>query len=152
MSISTTSGTCIIPTLSRLVLCAAFLPAGWVKIMEKTEFSGDDAQRLIELGVIDAPTQANIGLSRSIVPASWQDDPATADPAPAETQDLQAELRLGVVGQVDLGLPEPLRLRVERPVAERPSRLGLRGRAHEQDAAREQERRPLGPFHLECSR
>lgn len=89
MSLSNTSGTCIIPTLSRLVLCAAFLPTGWVKIMEKTEFSGDDAQRLIELGVIDAPTQANIGLSRSIVPASWQDDAATADRAPAETQDPQ---------------------------------------------------------------
>ncbi|MEE9131228.1 MAG: DoxX family protein [Phycisphaerales bacterium] len=89
MSFSTASGTCIIPTLSRLVLCAAFLPAGWGKIMEKTEFSGDAAQRLIELGVIDAPTQANIGLSRFIVAASWQQDAGTADPAPAETQDPQ---------------------------------------------------------------
>ena len=87
MSFSTASGTCIIPTLSRLVLCAAFLPAGWGKVMEKVEFSGDDAQRLIELGVIDAPTQANIGQSRSIVLASWQDDVETSEPAPAESQD-----------------------------------------------------------------
>lgn len=87
MSLSTASGTCIIPTLSRLVLCAAFLPAGWGKVMQKTEFSGDDAQRLIELGVIDAPTQANIGASRSIIPASWQDDTETGEPASAVTQD-----------------------------------------------------------------
>lgn len=87
MSFSNASGTCIIPTLSRLVLCAAFLPAGWGKVMQKTEFSGDDAQRLIELGVIDAPTQANIGPSRSIVPASWQDDAETGEPASAVTQD-----------------------------------------------------------------
>ena len=89
MSFSTASGTCIIPTLSRLVLCAAFLPAGWGKVMEKVEFSGDDAQRLIELGVIDAPTQANIGQGRSIFLASWQDDVETSEPAPAETQDPQ---------------------------------------------------------------
>ncbi len=89
MSFSTASGTCIIPTLSRFVLCAAFLPAGWGKVMEKVEFSGDDAQRLIELGVIDAPTQANIGQSRSIIPASWQDDTETGEPASAEDQDPQ---------------------------------------------------------------
>ncbi len=88
MSLSNASGTCIIPTLSRLVLCAAFLPAGWGKVMQTTEFSGDDAQRLIELGVIEeAPTQANIGQSRSIIPASWQDDTETSEPAPAVTQD-----------------------------------------------------------------
>ena len=54
MSFSTFAGTAIVPTLSRIVLCAAFLPAGWNKVMDETTFSGDDAQRRIQLGVIDA--------------------------------------------------------------------------------------------------
>ena len=84
MSFSTFAGTAIVPTLSRIVLCAAFLPAGWNKVMDETTFSGDDAQRLIQLGVIDAEPQAHIGLNRSIVPASFQDEAADDDQAPAE--------------------------------------------------------------------
>ncbi len=87
MSFSSTSGTCIIPTLSRLVLCAAFLPNGWNKVMTETTFSGDDAQRLIQLGVIDAEPQAHIGPNRSIVPASFQDEPAGDDQAAAESSE-----------------------------------------------------------------
>ena len=52
--------------------------------MDETTFSGDDAQRLIQLGVIDAEPQAHIGLNRSIVPASFQDEEAGDDQAPAE--------------------------------------------------------------------
>ena len=85
MSFSTFAGTAIVPTLSRIVLCAAFLPAGWNKVMTETTFSGDDAQRLIQLGVIDAEPQAHIGLNRSIIPASFQDEEAGDDQAPAES-------------------------------------------------------------------
>ncbi len=85
MSFSTFAGTAIVPTLSRIVLCAAFLPAGWSKVMTETTFSGEDAQRLIQLGVIDAEPQAHIGPNRSIVPASFQDDAAGDDQAPAES-------------------------------------------------------------------
>ncbi len=87
MSFSKFAGTAIVPTLSRIVLCAAFLPAGWNKVLTETTFSGDDAQRLIQLGVIDAEPQAHIGLNRSIVPASFQDEAAGDDQAPAESSE-----------------------------------------------------------------
>ncbi len=87
MSFSTFAGTAIVPTLSRIVLCAAFLPAGWNKVMDEIPFSGDDAQRLIQLGVIDAEPQAHIGLNRSIVPASFQDEADDDDQAPAESSE-----------------------------------------------------------------
>ena len=85
MSFSTFAGTAIVPTLSRIVLCAAFLPAGWNKVMDEIPFSGDDAQRLIQLGVIDEEPQAHIGLNRSIVPASFKDKEAGDDQAPDES-------------------------------------------------------------------
>ena len=87
MSFSTFAGTAIVPTLSRIVLCAAFLPAGWGKVMTETTFSGEDAQRLIQLGVIDEAPQAHIGPNRSIVPASFQDESAGDDQAPAESSE-----------------------------------------------------------------
>ncbi len=87
MSFSTFAGTAIVPTLSRIVLCAAFLPTGWNKVMTETTFSGEDAQRLIQLGVIDAAPQARIGPNRFIVPASFQDEPAGDDQAPAESSE-----------------------------------------------------------------
>ncbi len=91
MSFNTFAGTAIVPTLSRIVLCAAFLPAGWNKVMTETTFSGDDAQRLIQLGVIDAEPQAHIGLNRSIVPASFQDEAAGDDQAPDESPEPQEQ-------------------------------------------------------------
>ena len=91
MSFSTFAGTAIVPTLSRIVLCAAFLPAGWNKVMDETTFSGDDAQRLIQLGVIDEEPQAHIGLNRSIVPASFQDEEAGDDQAPDESPEPQEQ-------------------------------------------------------------
>ena len=91
MSFSTFAGTAIVPTISRIVLCAAFLPAGWNKVMTETTFSGDDAQRLIQLGVIDEEPQAHIGLNRSIVPASFQDEAAGDDQAPDEPSEPQEQ-------------------------------------------------------------
>ena len=92
MSFSTFAGTAIVPTLSRIVLCAAFLPAGWNKVMtDEIPFSGEDAQRLIQLGVIDAEPQAHIGLNRSIVPASFQDEEAGDDQAPDESPEPQEQ-------------------------------------------------------------
>ncbi len=87
MSFSKFAGTAIVPTISRIVLCAAFLPAGWNKVMTETTFSGEDAQRLIQLGVIDAEPQAHIGPNRSIVPASFQDEAVGDNQAPAESSE-----------------------------------------------------------------
>ncbi|MCH8822375.1 MAG: DoxX family protein [Planctomycetes bacterium] len=88
MSFSNTAGTSIIPTLSRIVLCAAFLPAGYYMLFgEEVEFSGIRADRLIELGVIDAPAQARISTKPSIILTSWQEaeeDPVATQPPDTE--------------------------------------------------------------------
>lgn len=55
MKFNITMGTAIVPLLARLVLCAAFLTMGWNKIINDHTFRGDDAQILIELGVVDQP-------------------------------------------------------------------------------------------------
>lgn len=106
MSFSSTAGTCIIPTLSRIVLCAAFLPGGYNKFKD-VEFSGADAQKLIDLGVIDAPSQASLSTGRSIVLASFQDDDPTTDPTPAAVQDPPPAAAEVVEEVLDLGEDTP---------------------------------------------
>ena len=89
MSFSNTAGTSIIPTLSRIVLCAAFLPAGYNKVFNTdAEFSGAQAERLIELGVIEVkPQEARLDQGRMIIPAVFQDESvgaaATVEDPPA---------------------------------------------------------------------
>ncbi|MHC4106568.1 MAG: DoxX family protein [Planctomycetota bacterium] len=52
MSFSYGAARNFVPLLSRLVLAAAFVPAGWLKIMgEERVFEGQDAQILKEMGV-----------------------------------------------------------------------------------------------------
>lgn len=48
-----------VPLLARLLLCLAFLPAGWHHAMEWTEFQGQEAERLRVLGVSPALTNRN---------------------------------------------------------------------------------------------
>lgn len=55
MKFNTTMGTAIVPLLARLVLCAAFLTMGWNKLVNDHTFRGEDAQILIDLGVVDQP-------------------------------------------------------------------------------------------------
>jgi uncharacterized membrane protein YphA (DoxX/SURF4 family) len=38
------AGTAIVPLLARLILCAAFLTAGWNKLMYHQEFTGEQAR------------------------------------------------------------------------------------------------------------
>ncbi len=103
MSFSSTSGTCIIPTLSRLVLCAAFVPAGYNKVFNEATFTGGPADRLIELGVIDAtPQQANMDQRRLILPVAFQDDPASDDAGATEDPPV-----VEVVAQPDSAEDEP---------------------------------------------
>ena len=44
----------IVPLLARLLLCLAFLPAGWHHALDYTEFQGADAERLRALDVPNA--------------------------------------------------------------------------------------------------
>jgi len=48
----------IVPLLARILLCLAFLPAGWHHAMDCTEFQGGEAERLRALGVTPAVTRA----------------------------------------------------------------------------------------------
>ena len=40
----------LVPLLTRIVLCAVFVPAGWSKIMDKVEFSGPTAATILGRG------------------------------------------------------------------------------------------------------
>ena len=51
MAFSNTCAVKFLPLLIRLVLCAIFLPAGWHKIMNTTEFSVVEANQLLSIGV-----------------------------------------------------------------------------------------------------
>lgn len=69
MRLSTFNATAIVPTLARIVLCAAFLTMGWNKLMYTHEFTGDAAATLIELGVVDSTRPV-----ANIVPSAWRAD------------------------------------------------------------------------------
>ena len=43
-----------VPLLARILLCLAFIPAGWHHAMNWTQFQGAEAERLQQLGVTSA--------------------------------------------------------------------------------------------------
>lgn len=64
MSFSQGAARNVVPLLGRLVLAAAFIPAGWSKIMESADFVGEDAEILKDLGIGD-PVDAAEARSRA---------------------------------------------------------------------------------------
>jgi uncharacterized membrane protein YphA (DoxX/SURF4 family) len=83
MSFSTTAGTALVPTISRLVLCAAFVSVGFNKLFKDAQFDSTQATQLQALGVKPDPVQAP-GDSTAQHPgvirlASMQDDVQTGD-------------------------------------------------------------------------
>ena len=90
------NATAVVPTLARLVLCAAFLSMGWNKLMNTHEFTGNAAATLIELGVVDDAKP-----NARVVPAAFiaeqaasetaSDAPADADEPVAGNDDADAE-------------------------------------------------------------
>ncbi|MFO0962279.1 MAG: DoxX family protein [Phycisphaerales bacterium] len=75
MTPSQFAATNILPLLARLVLCFAFLPAGWNSLMRDEEYTGADAQRLRELGVRGStdpdPAKPDISLGALRGEAYW---------------------------------------------------------------------------------
>lgn len=68
MSFSQSAAINIVPLLARLVLAVAFIPAGYNKLMQETDFSGEEAKRLRELQVIaTATTQTQTQNQTSLV-------------------------------------------------------------------------------------
>jgi len=108
MALKTFAGTTFLPTIARLILCAAFLPQGWLKCFTTTEFSGEQANRLQQLGVAVTPVAPGAGnapafnLSSTTLAAQDQaggDDDAeesadeNAQPQESTAQDTPADTR-----------------------------------------------------------
>ncbi|MHC4099898.1 MAG: DoxX family protein [Planctomycetota bacterium] len=78
MSFSRKASANVVPLLSRLILAAAFIPAGWDKIMgEPAVYTGDQARTLQKLGIgepLSAPDLAEAGQD---VLGSYQQDVET---------------------------------------------------------------------------
>ncbi|MCI0365372.1 MAG: DoxX family protein [Phycisphaerales bacterium] len=71
MSFSVTAATSFVPTLSRIVLCLAFVSAGYNKVFKESEFTDLEANRLQSLGVkTTAPVTVTSWADPSLGPAS----------------------------------------------------------------------------------
>ncbi len=81
MRFSVFAGSAIIPTLARIVLCAAFVPIGYHKVFHETEYGGDSGRILNELGIGTTITTAFNSNAPAVVLASMrpQDTPSDGD-------------------------------------------------------------------------
>jgi len=87
MTFSQAAAANLVPLLARLVLCLAFLPMGWNKLMRDVDYSGEDAKRLREMGAVDGPAAATPVTLAALGPiqagAATEEIRATSDePAP----------------------------------------------------------------------
>ena len=74
MSFSRNAATNLVPLLSRLVLAAAFIPAGWDKIMgDPIVYTGRDARILQELGIGEEVPEEALGHPQDVL-AAYQED------------------------------------------------------------------------------
>ena len=89
MSLSQSASLNLVPLLARIVLCLAFVPMGWNKLMQDVEYSGEDAKRLRDMKVVARfesdpgivlASFANQGPSPAAPPASAL--PTSDEPAP----------------------------------------------------------------------
>ncbi|MDE0888792.1 MAG: DoxX family membrane protein [Phycisphaerales bacterium] len=71
------------PLLTRIVLCAVFVPAGWSKIMDEVEFSGPTAASIRSLTGAQEATSTPVAFRQELTP-------------PSETARLSAESPLKV--------------------------------------------------------
>ena len=78
MSFSRKASANVVPLLSRLVLAAAFIPAGWGKIMgEAAVFRGQEALTLQKLGIGEPLSAADLAEAGQDVLGSYQQDVET---------------------------------------------------------------------------
>jgi uncharacterized membrane protein YphA (DoxX/SURF4 family) len=90
MTFSEYAGVAIMPTLARIVLCAAFIPAGYNKVFTEAEFDAKEADRLRQLGVAVTPVRTAMaddsGAGWRIVRASYRVQDATQPERPPEDE------------------------------------------------------------------
>ncbi|MCZ6734419.1 MAG: DoxX family protein [Planctomycetota bacterium] len=95
MSFSQNAATNIVPLLGRLVLAAAFIPAGFHKVWEDDTFTGEAAQTLLDLGIGElVAADEQVSSAGRIVLASYQDAETgrlRSQTQPATTQDEEAK-------------------------------------------------------------
>jgi uncharacterized membrane protein YphA (DoxX/SURF4 family) len=69
MSFSQSAASHLVPLIARIVLAAAFIPAGYNKLMREESFAGDDAKRLRELQVVAAAPDRGFAIPASLTAA-----------------------------------------------------------------------------------
>ena len=60
----------LVPLLTRIVLCAVFVPAGWSKIMDQVEFSGPTAATIRSLTGTPEATGTPVAFRQELTPPS----------------------------------------------------------------------------------
>jgi hypothetical protein len=94
MNLSQHAGYSFVPVISRLVLFAAFLPAGFHKVFHNTTFHGPQAQVLRDLGVGTPVAATGSAASATMVLASFQTPPEPAGRRPRPRQPRRSRPRL----------------------------------------------------------
>jgi uncharacterized membrane protein YphA (DoxX/SURF4 family) len=107
MSPSQTATLNLVPLLARVVLCIAFIPAGWNKLMRDVEYSGEDAKRLREMNVV-ARTGPDPGFAVvSLVPQAPTSSPLPSDARPTSDEPAVQDSR--PIAAAPSGSGEPVR-------------------------------------------
>ena len=83
MNASQYAGTVIVPTLSRIVLCAAFFTAGWAKVFTNATYTPADVETLKAIGVDVRQTVTLRSDGANVLPAAFH-HASSAQDAPAE--------------------------------------------------------------------
>lgn len=107
MSLSQSASQNLVPLLARIVLCLAFVPAGWNKLMRDVEYAGEDAKRLREMQVVDGS-----GRDASFAFASLIEQAAPPSTSPADvrpTSDEPADPGAKPAAEAPAGAGEPVR-------------------------------------------
>lgn len=115
MNASQYAGTVIVPTLSRIVLCAAFFTAGWGKMFTEATYNAEEVQTLQKLGVdVTQSVAGNFSPGIIAVAERWElpaqdEQPTQPDVNPVD--DTEAQTPADTVTQT----PPPTVTETEKP-------------------------------------
>ncbi|HWB18885.1 MAG TPA: DoxX family protein [Phycisphaerales bacterium] len=89
MRFSQYAGVAIIPTLSRIVLCAAFFSQGYIKCFTDAEYTPEQATKLIAMGVkvveVEEPVKVEMAASAPAVQGAGEGSASAATSQPVVT-------------------------------------------------------------------
>jgi uncharacterized membrane protein YphA (DoxX/SURF4 family) len=107
MSLSQSASVNLVPLFARIVLCLAFVPMGWNKLMQDVEFSGEDAKRLREMKVVARPDADPAIALASLVSQAPTPAAPPASALPTSDEPAPPEARPGT--EAATGTGEPVR-------------------------------------------